>query len=103
MICSKCNVNGRLVQYSTFQYYFCDVCQDEIIDIKKEQPKKLEFIFANPNEEINEHISKLEHDKIVLSYKLKKIHDIQEKKGKSSIFMCEILLMELQRELGKKV
>jgi hypothetical protein len=30
MVCSKCNNSGELKVFSTFQYYYCHSCKDEI-------------------------------------------------------------------------
>lgn len=30
VICTKCNKEGELKTFSTFQYYYCNSCKDEI-------------------------------------------------------------------------
>lgn len=30
MICTKCNTNGKLIEFQTFKYYYCHNCKDEI-------------------------------------------------------------------------
>jgi len=45
MICSKCNTAGELKVFSTFSYYYCTTCKDEIKleEVKPASPEGAQY------------------------------------------------------------